>query len=119
MFAYMYQYGYTEYMSAHPRNPIAPISVTDAREGLSKALKSFRAGGADTQPIFFGAQRKPEGVILSYAQYEALVKAAVLVEDLGDIELLRERLAHHTPIDSPDEFDEFAAELGVADQLGG
>jgi hypothetical protein len=104
-------------MSSLLQDPIAPISVTDARDGLSKALKAFRAGAVDAPPIFFGAQRKPEGVILSYAQYQLLVKAAALVENLGDIELLRDRLTQRAPLDAPDEFDEFAAELGVEDQL--
>jgi predicted nucleotidyltransferase len=43
------------------------ISVADAREGLSRALKRFRAG--NTTPIVLGSHRKPEAVLVSFPDY--------------------------------------------------
>jgi len=92
------------------------ISVSDAREGLSRALRAFRDGDG-AEPIFFGAHRKPEGVILSFAQFQGLVEASMLLEDLGDIALIRDRLRADVETAEVTDFDTVAKNLGLADEL--
>lgn len=48
-------------------------TVRETRELLSSFLKTARQAGADAPPEFFGAQRKPEGVVLSYERYLRLM----------------------------------------------
>ncbi len=95
------------------REPMTPISLSDARDGLSRALKAFRSGEQNADPIFFGAHRKPEGVIMSYQHFQALARATMLLEDLGDIALLRDRLASSVSPDTLDDLETVAADLGL------
>ncbi len=50
--------------------PDVIVSVADARENLSKILKTFRAD-PHALPVVLGAHRKPEAVIVPYADYMA------------------------------------------------
>lgn len=43
-------------------------TVSAARAGLTETLKSFRASRSP-QPVVFGSHRRPEAVIVPYAQY--------------------------------------------------
>jgi PHD/YefM family antitoxin component YafN of YafNO toxin-antitoxin module len=49
------------------------LTVREAREKLPSLLGSL--GGEDA-PVFIGAHRKPQGVLISLAEYERLVQAA-------------------------------------------
>jgi PHD/YefM family antitoxin component YafN of YafNO toxin-antitoxin module len=51
------------------------LPTSEARQSLTQFLKVFREEGAEAEPIFFGAQRKPEAVVLSYEAYDALLDA--------------------------------------------
>lgn len=51
-------------------NPDVIVSVADARENLSKILKTFRAD-PNALPVVLGAHRKPEAVIVPYKDYMA------------------------------------------------
>jgi PHD/YefM family antitoxin component YafN of YafNO toxin-antitoxin module len=59
------------------------LPTREARESLTRCLKIFRAEGAEAEPVFFGAHRKPEAVVLSYQAYEELMDALddVLIAD--------------------------------------
>jgi prevent-host-death family protein len=46
------------------------LSVREARSGLTQVMKDVREPGA--QPVYVGAHRKPEVVIMSAEQYEQL-----------------------------------------------
>src|SRR5690554_5774709 len=52
-----------------------PISVADARAGLSQTLKRFRTDSA-APPVVLGSHRKPEAVLMPYRQFLALQPAA-------------------------------------------
>lgn len=60
------------------------LPTREARRRLSGFLKESRERGADADPVFFGAHRKPEAVVLSYAAYQDLVDA------LDDVLISRE-----------------------------
>ncbi|GHB66683.1 hypothetical protein GCM10010331_63380 [Streptomyces xanthochromogenes] len=48
------------------------VTVSDARVGLSRMLAELESDGAGAEPVLIGAHRKPQGVLLSVAAYEAL-----------------------------------------------
>lgn len=48
-----------------------PMSVADARDGISRMLKKFRSDGA-ARPVVIGSHRKSEAVLMPYEQYVAL-----------------------------------------------
>ncbi|MDN5930899.1 MAG: type II toxin-antitoxin system prevent-host-death family antitoxin [Pseudonocardia sp.] len=50
------------------------LSFREFRAGLAATLKRVQEPGAG--PVFVGAHRKPEAVVLSAAEYERLRKAA-------------------------------------------
>jgi prevent-host-death family protein len=52
------------------------LSVREFRTGLTGVIKQVQEPGAD--PVFVGAHRKPEAVIMSVSQYEQLQRAAAL-----------------------------------------
>lgn len=104
-------------MAATLNNLNTPVSVGEARDGLSDALRAFRTAGDAAEPIVFGSHRKPEGVILAYAQFLGLVEAARLLEDLGDISLLRERLSRTSDPSDLQDLDSVAHELSLDDAL--
>lgn len=43
--------------------------LSDVRQGLSGILARFRREGGAAQPVIFGSHRKPEAIILPYAEY--------------------------------------------------
>jgi hypothetical protein len=47
--------------------------MTEARRTLPETVRCFAKRGADAEPIFFGAHRRPEGVMLSYARYRQML----------------------------------------------
>lgn len=85
------------------------FSVLPSREirtELPKALERFRVEGIASQPIVFGAHRKPEAVVIPFALYVSLLP---LIEDLEIAQIVRERTAAGpaTPL------AETAAKLGI------
>jgi PHD/YefM family antitoxin component YafN of YafNO toxin-antitoxin module len=49
------------------------VTVSDARQGLSKILADLSAAGPEAEPVMIGAHRKPQGVLLSVEAFEELV----------------------------------------------
>ncbi len=54
--------------------PPEVLSFREFRAGLAATLKRVRDPGGD--PVFVGAHRKPEAVVMSVSQYQQLVEAA-------------------------------------------
>lgn len=52
--------------------PVHPLS--EVRERLSGILARFRQDGGSAEPVVFGSHRKPEAIILPYAEFEALMR---------------------------------------------
>lgn len=52
--------------------PVQPLS--EVRERLSGILARFRRDGNGAEPVVFGSHRKPEAIILPYAEFEALTR---------------------------------------------
>lgn len=72
------------------------VSSADARNGLGATVKRFRLD-ENAAPVVFGAQRKPEAVIMPFRQYERLVNT---IEDLEIAALVAERVGRdeETPL---------------------
>ena len=62
----------------------------DARTALPAALRRFRTEGASSEPVVFGAHRKPEAVVIPFELYEQLLP---VIEDLQIAQLVRDRSA--------------------------
>ena len=75
-------------MSISAWSPVLPTN--EARTALPKALARFRERGALAEPIVFGAQRRPEGVMIPFELYEELLP---VIEDVEIAHLVRERAA--------------------------
>ena len=43
--------------------------MNEARRALSEMSRCFAEHGAEAEPVFFGAHRRPAGVVLSYQRY--------------------------------------------------
>jgi hypothetical protein len=74
------------------------IDTTTAGRSLGLVLQVFREGG--TEPLFFGDQLRPEGVVISFdqwAEHEALKQEAAFEKRVEGI--TRERLANARPED--------------------
>ncbi len=65
----VYAFGY-----AHGMRPPEVLSFREFRAGLAATLKWVQAPG--NGPVFVGAHRKPEAVVMSVSQYQQLVEAA-------------------------------------------
>lgn len=53
--------------------PIEVLPTGEARKGLSQTSRDFSERGAEAEPVFFGAHRKPTGVMLSFERYIQLL----------------------------------------------
>ena len=51
------------------RTPPPVLAMKDARRLLPETTRAFVREGIDAEPVFFGAHRKPSGVMLSYERY--------------------------------------------------
>jgi hypothetical protein len=72
------------------------IDTTTVGQGLARVLQHVRSGSAD--PVFFGGNPRPEGVVISFAQwaeYEALREDAE--DDRRREDLVRQRIANNDP----------------------
>ncbi|WP_114128407.1 hypothetical protein [Aurantimicrobium sp. MWH-Uga1] len=85
-------------------NPDVIVSVADARENISKILKTFRAD-PNALPVVLGAHRKPEAVIVPYKDYIAGRRVLqggsgnVSMEALGEMSEVLHKLAAMNNID--------------------
>ncbi|HEV2638973.1 MAG TPA: hypothetical protein VGX23_27765 [Actinocrinis sp.] len=48
------------------------VTVSDARANLSRILSGLHDAGTQAEPVFIGAHRKAEGVLLSVESYQEL-----------------------------------------------
>jgi len=72
------------------------IDTTTVGQRLGRVLELFRSG--ETEPVFFGDQPRPEGVVITFdqwAEYETLKEDAE--DDRRREQLVRERLANDDP----------------------
>jgi hypothetical protein len=89
------------------------IDTATAGRNLGRALQLFREGGSE--PLFFGDEPRPQGVVISFdqwAEYEALKAEAEADERIEGI--TRERLANTAPEDYVS-LDDMAREHGWED----
>ncbi|MFE5670940.1 nucleotidyltransferase domain-containing protein [Agromyces sp. NPDC056523] len=59
-------------MSAGDQNPLAAaavLPVAEARAGLSRILRDFRARGTDAENVIIGSHRRPEAVLIPYETF--------------------------------------------------
>ena len=69
------------------------VPVAEARAGLSRTLRRFRED-ARAEPLVIGSHRRPEAVIVPYAQYLARSTSATpTLERLRELAVIIERLA--------------------------
>jgi hypothetical protein len=64
------------------------LAMAEARKGLPQTCRAFEQQGAEAEPVFFGAHRKPAGVMLSYERYLELLDR---LDDLAIALIVRER----------------------------
>ncbi len=62
---------------------VTVVSAAEARQQIFQFLSRFRKEGVAADPVVIGSQRRPEAVLVSYAQYRAMA------DDL--LELIRAR----------------------------
>lgn len=82
------------------------LPTSEARLQLANTLRSFREKGAAAEPLVFGAQRRPEGVLIPFELFAELLPA---IEDLEIARLVRERSAAGPAVP----LGEVAASLGL------
>src|SRR3954451_23139829 len=75
-------------MSLSSSLPLPVLPTNEARALLPKALARFRERGALAEPVVFGAQRRPEGVMIPFELYAELLP---VIEDLEIAHLVAER----------------------------
>jgi PHD/YefM family antitoxin component YafN of YafNO toxin-antitoxin module len=61
------------------------VTVSDARANLSRILSDLHDSGSGAEPVFIGAHRKAEGVLLSLELYERLLAAHEHLERAADV----------------------------------
>lgn len=73
--------------------PIEVVPTGEARKKLPQTSRDFLEKGVDADPVFFGAYRKPAGVMLSFERYMQLLDH---VDDLAVALEVRRRDAADT-----------------------
>ena len=53
--------------------PAEVLPTSEARKALPRTSRDFEEQGAKAKPVFFGAHRRPAGVMLSFARYIELL----------------------------------------------
>ena len=71
----VYTFVYTKTMSRPRRDAPEILSTRDTRYHLTTFLKTFREAGARAEPIFFGAHRRREAVVIAAEAYDELLDA--------------------------------------------
>src|ERR1700675_2407034 len=103
--------------------PIEVLPMSQARKSLPQTSREFTERGADAEPVFFGAHRKPAGVMLSYERYIRLldqlddltIALEIRKRDRGDdgTRLSLDELLGNLGL----ERDQLEAEIPVEDQI--
>lgn len=92
---------------------IRVVDTASAGQALGNAVESWRDGA--TEPLFYGSEGRPEGVVISFdqwAEYEALKREAQFENRVEDI--TRERIANFRP-EKGVSFDDLVREYGWED----
>lgn len=87
------------------------VDTTTVGRSLRRILELFRSG--ETEPVFFGDQPRPEGVVITFeqwAEYERLRQDEQ--SDRRREEIVRERLANARPEDYVP-YDDMLREWGL------
>ena len=88
--------------------PIEVLPTGEARRTLSQTSRDFTERGIEAEPVFFGAHRKPAGVMLSYERYMHLL------DQLDDLEIALEiRRRDQRDTGERIELDDLLVELGM------
>lgn len=88
--------------------PIPSVKPSrEVRDKFGELLGRFRTQGEKAKPVVFGAQRKPEAVMLSYERYESIQRGMDDVVIAAEV-LERDRLDKGERLT----FDQVASELG-------
>lgn len=85
------------------------ISIPDAKRHLETILKLFRAG--NPEPMIFGAEGKPEAVVIPYEQFLRLVDYDTRATRDDQEELLRRKQELDANPEAGLDFDEFVDTL--------
>ncbi|RZT07441.1 hypothetical protein EV649_8148 [Kribbella sp. VKM Ac-2569] len=86
------------------------IDTATAAHNLPRMLQRFRAGQAE--PLIFGDEGQPEGVVVPFERWELLEELAADAEQAAEIrEVTRQRLATNR-VEDYVSADELAAEFG-------
>lgn len=76
------------------------LGTAEARTSLPAILESFREQGGAAEPVFIGAYRQPEAVLISVGLAERI---APLIEELLLADQIRERLGSSNTSTAGDE----------------
>lgn len=86
------------------------IDPATAAHNLPRMLQRFRAGQAE--PLIFGDEGRPEGVVVPFDRWEQLEELAADAEQAAEVrEVTRRRLATN-PVENYVSGDDLAAEFG-------
>ncbi|WP_350274848.1 hypothetical protein [Kribbella sp. HUAS MG21] len=86
------------------------IDAATAAHNLPRMLQRFRAGQAE--PLIFGDEGRPEGVIIPFDRWEQLEELAADAEQAAEVrEVTRRRLATN-PVEDYASADALATEFG-------
>lgn len=93
------------------KSPALSVATTsEMRNHLSEYLAVLRKGGADAEPFYVGAYRRPEAVLLSIPAYEELL------DRLDDVDIAAQVSKRLSDGSSPVEqsVEDLAAQVGIA-----
>lgn len=68
--------------------PIEVLASEEARKRLPAMLRAFRQQGKDAPHFVVGKHRRPEAVVLAYAQYSELISGARRTHETADLRKL-------------------------------
>lgn len=71
-----------------PATPPEVLPMREARRTLPEMSRCFAEKGVNAEPVFFGAHRRPAGVMLSYERYINLLD---MLDDLASLAEIRRR----------------------------
>ncbi|GGI45808.1 putative nucleotidyltransferase [Agromyces flavus] len=76
--------------TSHPLGTAPVVPVAEARAGLSRILRGFRARGKDAETVIIGSHRRPEAVLVPFEQFASLSSSGPSSRSPA-LELLRRR----------------------------
>ena len=90
------------------KNILEVQPAAEFRASVPSVLKRFRAEHAAAEPVVFGANRRPEAVVIPYELYAELQP---FLEDLEIARVVRERQAAGPAVDLAEVAGEFGIDL--------